>query len=49
MSNYNKILQQFTRLGLSEGSSLSEAEMKRALDEIASRNARLPEFQGEVA
>ena len=49
MSNYNKILQQFTRLGLSEGSSLSEAELKRALDQIASLNAKLPEFNAEVA
>ena len=49
MSNYNKVLQQFIRLGLSEASQLSETELRRALDEIAAYNAKLPGFNVEVA
>ena len=49
MSSYIKILGQFIRLGLSEASQLSETELKRALDEIAAYNGKLPRFNAEVA
>jgi hypothetical protein len=32
MSNYGKVLQQFSKLGFNENSNLSEADIKRALD-----------------
>ena len=49
MSNYNKILTQFSTLGLNEGSSLTEDEMKNALDRISQRNARMNNFSFDIA
>jgi hypothetical protein len=41
MSNYDKILQQFTKLKYNENSRLSEGEIKKALDDICKKNASL--------
>ncbi len=38
MSNYGKILQQFTKLGHNENTNFTEQSMKRVLNEICSKN-----------
>jgi hypothetical protein len=41
MANYQKILQEFNKLGLNESSRVSEVETKHALDQICRKNAGL--------
>lgn len=41
MSNYNKILDQFTKFGYNENTAISETEIKRTLDQICQKNAGL--------
>lgn len=49
MSNYTKILSQFTRMGYTENTTLNEADLKRVLDDICYKNANIREFDPEVA
>lgn len=49
MANYAKILQSFTKTGFNENSTLTEVDMKRALDQICLKNAGLREFSPDVA
>ncbi len=47
--NYRNILAQFSPLGYNENSTLSQPQLKKALDTICDRNAGIREFNLEVA
>lgn len=49
MTTYQKLVSAFQKVGLFEDSLTSEREMKQALDKMANQNARMHEFDDEVA
>lgn len=49
MSNYDRILSQFRKLGYNENSYLDQNEVTRALDAIASQNAGFSQFDRSIA
>jgi hypothetical protein len=49
MSDYNKVLSQFTRLNYVETSELTQNEIDKALDSISYSNAGISEFDRQVA
>lgn len=48
MSYYNQILGEFSSLGFSEGSNLTERELYKALDDICMKNAGIRQFDRTV-
>lgn len=49
MSNYDRILSEFRKLGYNENSYLGQNDITRALDAIASQNAGFPQFDRSIA
>lgn len=49
MTTYQKLVSSFQKVGLFEDSLTSKREMKTALDKMANQNARMHEFDNEVA
>jgi hypothetical protein len=48
MSNYDKVLAEFHKLGYDENSYLQRNEIDRAMDAICSRNANFAEFDRSI-
>ena len=49
MSNYRKIADQFSRIGIKEAARLNEYEINNALDKIVQQNINLAQFDRDVA